>query len=119
MTAKENLESYKVMVNFNQDLIKNTEIFKKLKFYPVIEIDNDLYKIELDTNPDTLINVNCINVPTGISSNSRIDISQFGEGFFICNGKEIAAKCHSIAKKIHEDIIRDAKEIYNKKFYNE
>ena len=119
MTDKENLESYKVMVNFNQDLIKNTETFKKLKFYPVIEIDNDLYKIELDTNPDTLINVNCINVPTGISSNSRIDISQFGEGFFICNGKEIAAKCHSIAKKIHEDIIRDAKEIYNKKFYNE
>ena len=115
MTDKENLESYKVMVNFNQDLIKNTETFKKLKFYPVIEVDNDLYKIELDT----LINVNCINVPTGISSNSRIDTNQFGEGFFICNGKEIAAKCHSIAKKIHEDIIRDAKEIYNKKFYNE
>ena len=98
MTAKENLESYKVMVNFNQDLIKNTETFKKLKFYPVIEVDNDLYKIDLHTNPDTL-NVNCINVPTGISSNSRIDTSQFGEGFFICNGTEIAAKCHSIAKK--------------------
>jgi hypothetical protein len=39
MTAKENLESYKVMVNFNQDLIKNTETFKKLKFYPIIEAD--------------------------------------------------------------------------------
>ena len=39
--------------------------------------------------------------------------------FFICNGTEIAAKCHSIAKKIHEDIIREAKEIYNKKAYNE
>ncbi len=119
MTANENMERYKVMVNFNQDLIKNTETFKKIKFYPIIEVDNDLYKIELETNSDTLINVNCINVPTGISSNSRIDISQFGEGFFICNGKEIAAKCHSIAKKIHEDIIIDAKEIYNKKFYNE
>ena len=119
MTAKENVESYKVMVNLNQDLFKNTATFKKLNFYPVIEVDNDLNKIDLDTKPDTLINVNCINVPTGISSNSRIDISQFGEGFFICNGKEIAAKCHSIAKKIHEDIIRDAKEIHNKKFYNE
>jgi hypothetical protein len=119
MNGKENMESYKVMVNFNQDLIKNTETFKKLKFYPIIEVDNDLYKIELDTNPDTLINVNCINVPTGISSNSRIDISQFGPGFFICNGKEIAARCHSIAKKIHEDIIIDAKEISSKKFYNE
>jgi hypothetical protein len=119
MTANENMESYKVMVNFNQDLIENTETFKKIKFYPIIEVDNDLYKIELDTNLDTLINVNCINVPTGISSNSRIDTSQFGEGFFICNGKEIASKCHSIAKKIHEDIIIDAKEIYNKKFYNE
>jgi hypothetical protein len=41
------------------------------------------------------------------------------KGFSYCNGKEIAAKCHSIAKKIHEDIIRDAKEINNKKFYNE
>ena len=119
MNGKENMESYKVMVNFNQDLIKNTETFKKLKFYPIIEVDNDLYKIELDTNPDILLNVNCISVPTGISSNSRIDISQFGEGFFICDGKEIAAKCYSIAKKIHEDIIRDAKEINNKKFYNE
>ena len=77
MTGKENLESYKVMVNFNQDLINNTKTFKKLKFYPVIEVDNDLYKIELDTNPDTLINVNCINVPTGISSNSRIDINHY------------------------------------------
>jgi hypothetical protein len=119
MTAKENLKSYKVMVNFNQDLIKNTETFKKIKFSPIIEVDNDLYKIELENNSDTLINVNCINISTGISSNSRIDTSQFGEGFFICNGKEIAAKCHSIAKKIHEDIILDAKEIYNKKFYNE
>jgi hypothetical protein len=119
MTAKENLESYKVMVNFNQDLIQNTETCKKLKLYPIMEVDNDLYKIDLDTNPNTLINVNCIHVPTGISSNSRIDTSQFGEGFFICNGKEIAAKCYSIAKKIHEDIIIDAKEIYNKKFYNE
>ena len=69
-------------------LIKSSEsnsalVFKKLKFYPIIEVDNDLYKIDLDTNSDTLINVNCINVPTGISSNSRIDISQFGEGFFI------------------------------------
>ena len=61
MTAKENQESYKVMINFNQDLIKNTETFKKLKFYPVIEVDNDLYKIDLDPNPDILINVNCIN----------------------------------------------------------
>jgi len=119
MNGKENLESYKVMVNFNQDLIKNTETFKKLEFYPIIEVDNDLYKIEMDTNPDTLINVNCINVSTGISSNSRIDTSQFGEGFFICNGKEIAGKCHFIAKKIHEDIIREAKEIYNKKTYDE
>ncbi len=99
MNSKENLESYKVMVNFNQDLIKHTETFKKLKFYPVIEVDNDLYKVELDTNPDTLINVNCINVPTGISSNSRIDISQFGEGFFICNGKEIAANVILLLKK--------------------
>ena len=65
MAAKENLESYKVMVNLNQDLIKNKATFKKLNFYPVIEVDNDLYKINLDTNPDTLINVNCINVPTG------------------------------------------------------
>ena len=119
MNGKENLEIYKVMANFNQDLIKNTETFKKLKFYPIIEVDNDLYKIELDTNPDTLINVNCINVPTGISSNSKIDTNQFGEEFFICNGKEISAKCHLIAKKIHEDIIRDAKEIHSKKFYNE
>ena len=118
MNSKENLESYKVMVNFNQDLITNTETFKKLKFILSQKLIM-IYKVELDTNPDTLINVNCINVPTGISSNSRIDISQFGEGFFICNGKEIAAKCHSIAKKIHEDIIRDAKEIHNKKFYNE
>lgn len=31
MNGKENMESYKVMVNFNQDLIKNTETFKKLK----------------------------------------------------------------------------------------
>ena len=119
MTTTENLESYKIMVNFQQDLIKNTETFKKLNFYPIIEVDNNLYKIELDTNPNILLNVNCINVPTGISSNSRIDISQFGEGFFVCDGKEIAAKCYSIAKKIHEDIIRDAKEINNKKFYNE
>ena len=119
MNGKENMESYKVMVNFNEDLIKNTETFKKLKYSPIIELGNDLYKIELDTNADTLIDVNCINVPTGISSNSRIDISQFGAGFFICNGKEIAARCHSIAKKIHEDIIIDAKEISNKKFYNE
>ena len=34
MTAKENLESYKVvMVNFNQDLIQNTESYKKSNFY--------------------------------------------------------------------------------------
>ena len=118
MATNDNL-NYNVLINFNQDLIKNTETFKKLKFYPVIEVDNDLYTIDLDTNPDTLITVNCRNVQTGISSNSRIDTSQFGEGFFICNGKEIAAKCHFIAKKIHEDIIRDAKEIYNKKLYNE
>jgi hypothetical protein len=84
MIAEENIESYKVMINFN-DLIKNTETFKILKDYPIIEVDNVLYKIELDTSPDILISVNCINVPTGISSNSRIDVSQFGEGFFICN----------------------------------
>ena len=42
MTTTENLESYKIIVNFNQDLIKNTETFKKLNFYPIIEVDNDL-----------------------------------------------------------------------------
>ena len=42
MNGKENMESYKVMVNFNQDLIKNTETFKKLKFYPIIEVETDL-----------------------------------------------------------------------------
>ena len=119
MAAKENPESYKVMVNFNQDLIKNTETFKKLKFYPVIEVGNDLYKVDLDTNPDTLIDVNCRNIQTGIYSNSRMDASKFGEGLFIPNGKETAAQCHFIAKKIHEDIIIDAKEIYSIKFYNE
>ena len=75
--------------------------------------------MDLNTNPDTLIDINCINVQTGISSNSRIDTSQFGEGFFICNGKEIAAKCHFIAKKIHTDIIKEAKEVYSKEFYKE
>ena len=119
MTAKENIESYKVMVNFKEALIKNTETFKILKYSPIIKVDNNLYKIEVDSNPDTLINVNCRNVQTGISSNSRIDTSQFDEGFFICNGQEISAKCHFIAKKIHEDLIREAKEIYKKKCYNE
>ena len=33
MTAKENLESYKVMVNFNQDLIKNTETLVLLNLW--------------------------------------------------------------------------------------
>src|SRR5215208_2165670 len=108
MTAKENIESYKVMVNFKEALIKNTETFKILKYSPIIKVDNNLYKIELDSNPDALINVNC-----------RNDTSQFDEGFFICNGQEISAKCHFIAKKIHEDLIREAKEIYKKKWYNE
>ena len=46
MTTQENIR-YKVMMNFNQDLIKDTETFKKITQSPVIEVENDLYKIYL------------------------------------------------------------------------
>ena len=42
MTTTENLESYKIMVNFQQDLIKNTETFKKLKYSPIIELNPNI-----------------------------------------------------------------------------
>jgi hypothetical protein len=109
---------YKVLINFNQDLIKNTQTFKKLKHSPVIEVENDLYKINLETDADILINVICINIQTEIRSSARDYYYQLGAGFIIPNVKEIKAKCHFIAKKIQDDIIREAKEIYNKKIYN-
>ena len=106
------------MINFNQDLVKNTETYKKLKHSPVIEVEKDLYKIDLDTDPDILVNVICRNVQTGICSASRDFYYELAGGSIIPNGKEITAKCHFIAKKIQDDIIREAKEIYNNKLYN-
>jgi hypothetical protein len=117
MTTQENIR-YKVMMNFNQDLIKDTETFKKITQSPVIEVENDLYKINLFTHPDTLINVNCTNIQTSVYSSSRADYYEYGQGQSTSNGKEITAKCHSIAKKIQDDIIREAKEIYKNKSYD-
>ena len=56
MDTNDNL-NYNVLINFNQELIKNTQIFKKLKHSPVIKVEKDLYKIDLDTDPDILVNV--------------------------------------------------------------
>jgi hypothetical protein len=117
MATNDNL-SYKALINFNQDLIKNTQTFKKLKHSPVIEVENDLYKIDLETDPDVLINVICINIKTEIRSSGRDYYYQLGTGLFIPSEKEIKTKCHFIAKKIQDDIIREAKEIYNNKIYN-
>jgi hypothetical protein len=66
----------------------------------------------LETYPNTLIDVNCRNIQTGVYSSSRADYYQFGQGYGIPTGKEITAKCHYIAKKIQDDIISEAKEIY-------
>ena len=60
----------------------------------------------------------CRNVQTGIRSTSRDFYYELAGGYIIPNGKEITTKCHFIAKKIQEDIIREALQIYNNKMYN-
>ena len=53
-------------MNFDQKLIKNSETFKKLEHSSIIGVKNKLYKIDLETYPDTIINVNCRNIQTGV-----------------------------------------------------
>ena len=102
------------MVNFNQDLTH--KLLKNLKHSPVIEVENDLYRVDLETDPDTLINVICRNIQTAIRSTSRDHYYQMGVEFSISNEKEIKAKCHFIAKK--RSYLSEAKEIYKLKSYN-
>lgn len=118
MVDYDNNLSYKVLINFNEELIKNTETFKKLKHSPVIEVENDLYKIDLNTEPDILLNVISRNVKTGLQAASREFYHSLVGESIVPNGKKITLKCHFIANKIQGDIIREAKAIYNNKLDN-